>query len=71
MGSVLATIPGSAFGCSQIITHQFGVLTSWLIFRWCLTLTQSWRGQITSVSHAAQGAKLITALEILRVQPDV
>ncbi|MBF0341888.1 MAG: hypothetical protein HQL95_13135 [Magnetococcales bacterium] len=32
---------------------------------------QSWRGKITSVSHAAQWAKLITSLEILRVQPSV
>ncbi|MEO5330561.1 MAG: hypothetical protein H7839_00950 [Magnetococcus sp. YQC-5] len=46
--------------------HRAGILPGQLIEIHDSLMGQSWRGKIISVSHAAQGARLTTSLEILR-----
>ncbi|MBF0612589.1 MAG: hypothetical protein HQL55_15810 [Magnetococcales bacterium] len=46
--------------------HRPGILPGHLVEVHDALMGQTWRGKITSVSHAAEGPKLTTALEILR-----
>ncbi|MBF0174145.1 MAG: hypothetical protein HQL83_11970 [Magnetococcales bacterium] len=52
--------------------HRPGFMPGQLVEVHDALMGQSWRGKITSVSHSAAGAKLITSLELLRyVQPAI
>ncbi|MBF0182527.1 MAG: hypothetical protein HQM03_21125 [Magnetococcales bacterium] len=52
--------------------HRPGFMPGQLVEVHDALMGRSWRGKITSVSHSAQGNKLITSLELLRhVQPIV
>ncbi|MBF0151940.1 MAG: hypothetical protein HQL84_18140 [Magnetococcales bacterium] len=46
--------------------HRPGFMPGQLVEVHDALMGQSWRGKITSVSHSAAGAKLITSLELLR-----
>ncbi|MBF0153993.1 MAG: hypothetical protein HQL64_09670, partial [Magnetococcales bacterium] len=46
--------------------HRPGLMPGQLVEVHDALMGRSWRGKITSVSHSAQGNKLITSLELLR-----
>lgn len=51
---------------SLICLHRPGFMPGQLIEVHDALMGQSWRGKITGVSHNAQGARLITSLEVVR-----
>ncbi|MBF0342508.1 MAG: hypothetical protein HQL95_16315 [Magnetococcales bacterium] len=57
---------------SMTCLHRAGFMPGQLVEVHDSLMGQSWRGKITGVSHTAQGAKLVTSLEVLRhVEPVV
>ncbi|MBF0128092.1 MAG: hypothetical protein HQM02_12895, partial [Magnetococcales bacterium] len=46
--------------------HRPGFMPGQLVEVHDALMGRSWRGKITSVSHAAQGVRLVTSLEVLR-----
>ena len=49
--------------------HRPGLMPGQLVEVHDAMMGQTWRGKVTSVSHAANGPKLITSLEMLRHVP--
>ena len=57
---------------SLVCLHRVGLMPGQLVEVHDALMGQSWRGKITSVSHAAKGNKLTTSLEIVRyVEPSL
>ncbi|MEO5334922.1 MAG: hypothetical protein H7839_23155, partial [Magnetococcus sp. YQC-5] len=46
--------------------HRPGFMPGQLVEVHDALMGKSWRGKVTSVSHAAQGVRLVTSLEVLR-----
>ncbi|MBF0419458.1 MAG: hypothetical protein HQL78_04765, partial [Magnetococcales bacterium] len=51
---------------SLVCLHRPGLMPGQLVEVHDALMGQSWRGKITSVSHSADGPKLVTSLEVLR-----